>query len=87
MIEHGYVAHRAGQSLFVLLGPYEVHGFAEGDDEHRATFAALVADRILSGRPPPRRERPSCETTQSCVRSDSTSPFPAMLSPAMSKSR
>jgi hypothetical protein len=66
IVEHGYVAHRAPESLNVLLAPHEVHGLRHGDDEHRASFTALVAERVLAGRPPPRLDE-ACTSMQPCT--------------------
>lgn len=53
IVEHGYVAHRAAEAFWVLLGPHELHAFGDGRDEERRHLASLVADRVLRGEPPP----------------------------------
>lgn len=53
IVEHGYVAHRAAEALWVLLAPHELHAFGDGRDDERRHLASLVADRVLRGEPPP----------------------------------
>jgi hypothetical protein len=61
IVEHGYVAHRAAEALWVLLAPHELHAFGDGRDEDRGHLASLVADRVLRGEPPPPpRRRTDC---------------------------
>lgn len=54
-IEQGFVAHRAPEALWVLLASHELYAFAESDGDGRARLANTIAQRVMTGEPPPRR--------------------------------
>jgi hypothetical protein len=67
LVEHGYVAHRAGEALHVLLAGDEVHTFVSSSDQGRADLASLIAARVLKGDAPPSRSHHNCADDGPCA--------------------
>jgi hypothetical protein len=67
-IERGYVAHRAGESLHILLNPQELHTFREADADRRSALASLIAARLIENRPyTPAEQARYCYALGSCL--------------------